>query len=1286
MSFIERTAEWLLHAGVAGFALLMIGSIAVVCCRQPVRRIRLITLTLAACLVAPLVALVPGLPKWSLRLPPLSKGGPGGVAALPAPTEQTDRISDLGLPTADLNGAHEAATLSPPLGKGGPGGVAARGTSTEQAEGIADLGLRIADREKAGEAENFPATFRDEGEIAPSSPPLSKGGLGGVAAFGTPTEQAEPIASPQFEIRNFLPIIYITGIALLSAWWLAGLVALCRVLRGARPAPEWCRQMLRELAGPQSDRARLVVSQRITQPFTCTWRQPVIVLPAELVAGDRACRATDRNGHELPCAADGRQLGRPQRRAAPLTWVLAHEWSHVARGDARLWTFAGLVRVACWYQPLVWWLRRELRLCQDYLADAAAAGTSPSDLYAEFLATRALGRPLALGLGITAGRSDLYRRIKMLVKTRRVMERRCPWSWTAAVFSVALGLVLATAMFGERPAAVKASPASLTDIEEGKSSAPEVEDLVSPALLAERDAGAQDDIFDVPIATDPANAEKQKLVEGLLATLAAPQWGRVSYSEHVTTNWPGGKITTSSFGPSDLYFSGDAMLRRHKIIGGVTRHLYRDDRVLALEEPSADGYLDPEVDFSDEPQTAIPTRLRVRLLERTVGKPLGHFLLRFGDLAIREFLKGNAAKVFWAKAHRINGITTQGLEWTLSTKRAQRIVPQVDGTPWTGGSLRFYVAPQLGHAVVQIEYIDRTGTRLQIDYNDLRPAGPQLPFVPGDIVLQVFPDPERKENLQFVQLVKIESFEVPVQDEVEGWLILEFPAGTHVLDERSHRGDVLDARGSVVSYDKARYPNREFITRVAYPFSLPADQLGEMDRDVLTREEWEQKKAAINAPRHGNKPAGQSQRPNDEDSIVPRYSTWADLAAAASSSQPAATDSVVSHSRPDTKPVAGAAASEKQATRKQDLRYNGESFGEWRKELLNELSPNGRIKALEALGAFGANGYGEEAAAAIVEVLKSDEAQRDMTLHENGCRALSRCGAAGIAGLEAQLSSRSAECRKNAVWIGLHRLAEKSDAVVPALLKAAKDQNRDVRALACGTLARLHPTADGVYEVLATAMHEDNQIRYRIVDGLAQSAPSAIERCAPLLLGALESGSLEERYTAALALAMRGPPDEEIPERVTRCLLDTHIDARSNFVMRLRERGENGERFVASIAVPVLVAILEAESTYSGGNGSTQVWALEALRYMPLDAAGKGLSVLTKAVEGKLPGDTGQMRLAALDALAMYGSAAKEALPALIRLRGAAEPPNNRAWAGEFSPATWRSRLEAAILKISGKE
>ena len=81
---------------------------------------------------------------------------------------------------------------------------------------------------------------------------------------------------------------------------------------------------------------------------------------------------------------------------------------------------------------------------------AAAAGESSPDLYAEFLATRALGRPLAVGLGITAGKSDLYRRVAMLVKNDRTLESRCPRHWTALVATVALALVALAATFGER--------------------------------------------------------------------------------------------------------------------------------------------------------------------------------------------------------------------------------------------------------------------------------------------------------------------------------------------------------------------------------------------------------------------------------------------------------------------------------------------------------------------------------------------------------------------------------------------------------------------------------------------------------------------------------------------------------------------------------------------------------------------------------------------------------------------------------------------------------------------
>src|SRR5262249_3022066 len=57
------------------------------------------------------------------------------------------------------------------------------------------------------------------------------------------------------------------------------------------------------------------------------------------------------------------------------------------------------------------------------------------------------------------------------------------------------------------------------------------------------------------------------------------------------------------------------------------------------------------------------------------------------------------------------------------------------------------------------------------------------------------------------------------------------------------------------------------------------------------------------------------------------------------------------------------------------LRYAGKSFEEWRTALLTELSPDVRAQGIKAITAFGKNGYGKEAAAVIVEVMRDYEIQ-----------------------------------------------------------------------------------------------------------------------------------------------------------------------------------------------------------------------------------------------------------------------------------------------------------------------
>src|SRR5262249_7059088 len=55
---------------------------------------------------------------------------------------------------------------------------------------------------------------------------------------------------------------------------------------------------------------------------------------------------------------------------------------------------------------------------------------------------------------------------------------------------------------------------------------------------------------------------------------------------------------------------------------------------------------------------------------------------------------------------------------------------------------------------------------------------------------------------------------------------------------------------------------------------------------------------------------------------------------------------------------------------KEELRYNGKTFDQWRKDLLTELKPEIRIDGIKAMREFGVNGYGEEAMQVILDIMR----------------------------------------------------------------------------------------------------------------------------------------------------------------------------------------------------------------------------------------------------------------------------------------------------------------------------
>lgn len=231
---------------------------------------------------------------------------------------------------------------------------------------------------------------------------------------------AEP-ARPAWTLSQIVVWVYGAVAAVFLGRWLLANFAVWWLLRSRRPVSPALAELFAEMAWPR--RARLVVSDRVDMPFSVGLVRPTVVLPVALVE-----RATTEE----------------------LRWVLAHELSHLERQDTRTcWLFV-LGQVVYFYLPWFWWLRREVRLSQEYLADAAAVewAGSPAD-YAQFLvswAGRGKAVPLYAGAatGVTGSGSDLFRRVTMLLESTNVISARPSRRWLRALAGglVAVGLVV----------------------------------------------------------------------------------------------------------------------------------------------------------------------------------------------------------------------------------------------------------------------------------------------------------------------------------------------------------------------------------------------------------------------------------------------------------------------------------------------------------------------------------------------------------------------------------------------------------------------------------------------------------------------------------------------------------------------------------------------------------------------------------------------------------------------------------------------------------------------------
>ena len=256
-----------------------------------------------------------------------------------------------------------------------------------------------------------------EEEVVVAEPPPSDlaEGTPASASSGEPVSRPTPFVHfPKLNGTNSLS--YAAGLLTLSLFGTCVLLT----IHGIRTARfnRWLKRAAMEdsalaeictaLASSMKIRGRLrsVVVDTRTTPLLWGWRRPIVAIPRQLV---------------------------DEFRPEQLRSVLAHELAHLVRRDHWANVFVCLVKTLLWWNPVVWWADRELRVAQEMCCDAIAierCSVNRSTYAATLLKTLDFLQPpvassrLALGMG---SRGTILRRFEMIGE-RGLTYRTSRWT------------------------------------------------------------------------------------------------------------------------------------------------------------------------------------------------------------------------------------------------------------------------------------------------------------------------------------------------------------------------------------------------------------------------------------------------------------------------------------------------------------------------------------------------------------------------------------------------------------------------------------------------------------------------------------------------------------------------------------------------------------------------------------------------------------------------------------------------------------------------------------------
>lgn len=323
----------------------------------------------------------------------------------------------------------------------------------------------------------------------------------------------------------------------------------------------------------------------------------------------------------------------------------------------------------------------------------------------------------------------------------------------------------------------------------------------------------------------------------------------------------------------------------------------------------------------------------------------------------------------------------------------------------------------------------------------------------------------------------------------------------------------------------------------------------------------------------------------------------------------------------------GCRADEAQRANRDSLRYEGKNFRWWANELKTELKAERRVEAIRAMGAFGTNGYAQEAATAIITVVKrydvESAADDDQIVIAAAEKAFRRIGPSASQPLIRALGDADQAARRYSAIV--LKQVRPGPSAVTALVAATKDTDPHVRRIAVVALARnADPaTARPAVAALIAALGDDDLETRRFAAQAMGEIGASGTRATSGLISALKDGHPHVRRDAVEALGQIRPNPKRITPAAVRALeaedrelvvpalvealQDTDREVRQNAINILGRIGA-----AANAAVPALVEAFPKENLHDR-------YLVARTLGMIGPGASDALPVLTKALQDDDP-------------------------------------------------------------------